>query len=199
MRDQRLVLCNDRYIEMFGVSREVVKPGCTLRELIQHRKDYRHLPRRRRTVLQHDSSTTCAQARRRAVPSTTATVGSSSCSYHPLPDGGWVTTLEDITDRRRSEERIAHLAHYDPLTELPNRLLFRERLAQALQQIDRDTQVAVLYIDIDGFKTVNDSLGHSIGDELLKGIAAGFARVRRRQRTLSLGSAATSSRSSRPT
>ena len=91
---------------------------------------------------------------------------------HPLHDGSWVSTLEDVTDRRRSEERIAHMAHYDPLTELPNRVLFRERLAQALQQIDRGTQVAVLYIDIDGFKTVNDLLGHSIGDELLKGIAA---------------------------
>ena len=58
--------------------------------------------------------------------------------YHALPDGGWVTTLEDITDRRRSEERIAHLAHYVPLTELPNRLMFQERLRHALEQTDRD-------------------------------------------------------------
>jgi diguanylate cyclase (GGDEF)-like protein len=79
--------------------------------------------------------------------------------------------LEDITERRRAEERIAHLAHYDALTGLPNRLLFQERLSRALRNTDRKSQIAVLYIDIDGFKAVNDSLGHSVGDELLKGIA----------------------------
>lgn len=168
---QRLVMCNDRYIEMFEVSRDVVKPGCTLRQLIQHRKD--------NGTFHGDVEQYCVAfvENLREGTTTRATITGAAgrivqLLYHPLPDGGWVTTLEDITDRRRSEERIAHMAHYDPLTELPNRLLFRERLAQALQQIDRDAQIAVLYVDIDGFKTVNDSLGHSVGDELLKGIAA---------------------------
>ncbi len=167
----RLVLCNDRYIEMFGVSREVVKPGCTLRELIQHRKAIGTF---HGDVEQHCNTIV---DNLRTGTTTRSTINESDgriveLLLHPLHDGSWVSTLEDVTDRRRSEERIAHMAHYDPLTELPNRVLFRERLAQALQQIDRGTQVAVLYIDIDGFKTVNDSLGHSIGDELLKGIAA---------------------------
>ena len=167
---QRLVLVNDRYIEMFEVSRDVVKPGCTLRQLIQHRKET--------GTFHGDVEQYCTSFVERLKEGTTARVTVNAAAgrivqllYHPLSDGGWVTTLEDITERRRSEERIAHMAHYDPLTELPNRLLFRERLAQALQQIDRDLQIAVLYIDIDGFKTVNDSLGHSVGDELLKGIA----------------------------
>lgn len=168
--DQRLVLCNERYIEMFGVSRDVIKPGCTLRELIQHRKDTGSF---HGDVEQYHTS---FLDNLRQGTTTRATINATGgrivqLLYHPLPDGGWVTTLEDITERRRSEERIAHLAHYDPLTELPNRLLFRERLGHALQQIDRDAQIAVLYIDIDGFKAVNDSLGHSVGDELLKGIA----------------------------
>jgi diguanylate cyclase (GGDEF)-like protein/PAS domain S-box-containing protein len=166
----RLVLCNDRYIEMFGVSSEVVKPGCTLRQLIQHRKDVGTF---HGDVEQHCNGII---DRLREGKATRSAINESDgriveLVLHPLPDGGWVATLEDITDRRRSEERIAHMAHYDPLTELPNRLLFRERLAQALQQIKQGTQIAVFYIDIDGFKTVNDSLGHSIGDELLKGIA----------------------------
>jgi diguanylate cyclase (GGDEF)-like protein len=168
--NQRLVIVNDRYIEMFEVSRDVVKPGCSLRQLIQHRKDT--------GTFLGDVEQYCTSFVENLREGTTTRVTVNGAAgrivqllYHPLPDGGWVTTLEDITERRRSEERIAHMAHYDPLTELPNRLLFRERLAQTLQQIDRE-QVAVLYIDIDGFKTVNDSLGHSVGDELLKGIAS---------------------------
>jgi diguanylate cyclase (GGDEF)-like protein len=91
--------------------------------------------------------------------------------YQPLADGGWVTTLEDFTERRRSDERIAHLAHYDALTDLPNRALFRDQLERELRKIGRSGQLAVLYIDIDEFKSVNDSLGHPVGDELLKAVA----------------------------
>jgi diguanylate cyclase (GGDEF)-like protein len=90
--------------------------------------------------------------------------------YQPLGDGSWVTTVEDVTARRRAEERIAHLAHYDPLTDLPNRVLFRERLEFELKALADDEQCAVLYIDIDEFKSINDSLGHPIGDELLKAV-----------------------------
>ena len=169
--DQRLVLANDRYIEMFDVSREVVKPGQTLRDIVQHRKDTGSF------IGDVEQYCTNFVENIRTKESDRATISAGDGKiielyYHGLPDGGWVTTLEDITERRRSEERIAHLAHYDPLTELPNRLLFGERLNQALRKLDRESQIAVLYIDIDGFKAVNDSLGHSIGDELLKGIAA---------------------------
>jgi len=88
----------------------------------------------------------------------------------PLKNG-WLTTHEDITERTRSEEQIRHLAHYDALTDLPNRALFHERLRSELAQIVPGERLAVLYIDIDEFKSVNDSLGHMIGDELLKSVA----------------------------
>jgi diguanylate cyclase (GGDEF)-like protein len=90
-----------------------------------------------------------------------------------------VVTHEDVTERRRAEERIIHLAHYDALTDLPNRTLFHEQLKRELPHIAPDRQLAVLYIDIDEFKSINDSLGHMIGDELLKSVAASLLRCTR--------------------
>ncbi len=82
-----------------------------------------------------------------------------------------INVVEDVTDRRRADEKIAHLAHFDPLTDLPNRVLFREQVERELQRTNRDEQFALLYIDIDEFKGINDSLGHHVGDELLKVVA----------------------------
>ena len=82
-----------------------------------------------------------------------------------------INVTEDVTERRRADEKIAHLAHYDALTDLPNRVLFRERIERELERTGDGTSFALLYIDIDEFKAINDSLGHHVGDELLKTIA----------------------------
>ena len=104
-----------------------------------------------------------------------------------------INVVEDVTERRRADEKIAHLAHYDALTDLPNRVLFRERIERELQRAGRGRQFALLYIDVDEFKGINDSLGHHVGDELLKAVAA---RIRSciRDTDMSRGWAATSSR-----
>ncbi|WP_052536086.1 EAL domain-containing protein [Bradyrhizobium sp. ORS 375] len=82
-----------------------------------------------------------------------------------------INVIEDTTERRLADEKIAHLAHFDALTELPNRVLFRERIDEEIERARHGTFFALLYIDVDEFKGINDSLGHHVGDELLKTIA----------------------------
>jgi diguanylate cyclase (GGDEF)-like protein len=88
-----------------------------------------------------------------------------------MTGGGWLATHEDVTERIRNEERVAYLARHDILTGLPNRLHFRERAEEALPLLRRGEGFAILCIDLDHFKEVNDTLGHPAGDELLKLVA----------------------------
>ncbi|WDR02535.1 diguanylate cyclase [Devosia algicola] len=93
-------------------------------------------------------------------------------SHEPMASGGWVSTFEDITERQNAQDRIAHMAHHDGLTGLPNRLLFWQHTENALHELrDAGNPFAVLYLDVDRFKEVNDTLGHPTGDALLRAIA----------------------------
>ncbi|MCK1587495.1 EAL domain-containing protein [Bradyrhizobium sp. 169] len=170
---QQLVICNQRYIEMYGLSAEIVRPGCSFHDIIAHRKATgsftgdadQYVARVLRDVHVRNSMVV-----------ETSDGRSIQIVNEPLTDGGWVATHEDITERRRIEERITHLAHYDALTDLPNRTMFHEHLRQELDLVAGGEQLAVHYIDIDEFKGVNDALGHLVGDELLKSVAQSLHR-----------------------
>ena len=162
------MICNQNYIDMFGVSTDVVKPGCHLRDLILHRQQLGSFV--------GDVDDYCARFLDPKNDVVNDTVISTSDGrmirliYKRSPDGGWATTLEDVTELRRVAAKLEHLAHYDPLTGLPNRTLF-QRNAEGLLLQTADVQFAILYIDIDEFKRINDSLGHLIGDEFLRGVS----------------------------
>jgi len=95
--------------------------------------------------------------------------------HQPLTSGGWVCTYEDITEQRKARARMEFLAHHDGLTGLPNRILFGEMLQYAIAQASEANPASLLCLDLDGFKRVNDRLGHSAGDLLLKEVAKRIA------------------------
>jgi diguanylate cyclase (GGDEF)-like protein len=168
---KRLLLWNRRYTDIYNLPPEAIHVGCSLEEIVGCREmagtgpdpsmsDYIGWQAQLAAANQR-SSTVMALKNGRFV----------ALHYQPMPDGGWVATHEDVTERQQAEASIVFMARHDALTKLPNRLVFRERMEQAITMAGRGTEFSVMCLDLDNFKLVNDALGHPVGDGLLMTVA----------------------------
>ena len=169
--DHKLIVCNERFTEMYDIPPGKVGPGTPLTEIVDLRFEAGSFPAMSRE--EYLRWRTNVAVSNEAKDSIVELMNGKTVKirHRPMPDSGWVATHEDITEQRRAEVKIEHMAHHDALTDLANRALLNERLEQALVHVHDGQMVAVHHLDLDQFKAVNDTFGHHAGDKLLKIVA----------------------------
>jgi diguanylate cyclase (GGDEF)-like protein/PAS domain S-box-containing protein len=168
--ERRLIVSNRRYAEIYGLDPDEVRPGTSLEAILMRRVAVSANPER---LQQYIAERLAAAASLEPWYRVTdlANGRTIAVSHRPMSSGGSIATHEDITERRKAEARIEHLAHYDALTNLPNRVSFRANMDRALHGVEQGAVIGVLCLDLDHFKEVNDTLGHPVGDALLQVVA----------------------------
>jgi diguanylate cyclase (GGDEF)-like protein len=169
--DGGLAVMNHRFSEMMSLSDDLVHPGASAADIISACVGAGSISVASGKMILSEIENSQAKDVI-TTDSDAATVRSLSWTFQPMAGGGAVVLLEDITERRNAEARISHLARYDELTALPNRLNFRDEIERLLAAPHNADQLsALLFVDLDQFKQVNDTLGHPCGDQLLCAVA----------------------------
>lgn len=166
--DRKMVVYNKRFKDLYALPVEIIEPGTPFEDILTY------LFRRGDGAEQDLEEFLASRIKMVADAKPVTRIMELSngrvvaINHQPMASGGWVSTHEDITELQQVQARVAHMAHHDELTGLPNRTLLRERMEQAEACIEQDRNFAVLCLDLDRFKDVNDTIGHPMGDRLLQ-------------------------------
>lgn len=167
--DKDLLLCNAAYSRLYDLPETLTRPGTPLWQILDYRQTAGNAPVQREAYF--DVVVEAALKGSAASENIVLMDGRViKITHNPMENGGYVATHEDVTESVRAEEQIKHMAGHDPLTGLPNRTLLREKLEKELALGNGGKRSALLYLDLDHFKHANDTLGHVVGDLLLKAV-----------------------------